>query len=101
VTLDYGPFAFMERYMPNYNPWVGGGVPYSFSKQPQAAAINLAGLSSAFFELGRNAAEDEGLSEVCHSAERCSGGLRHDRCTPSSSLARAREWIRRVRAGGD
>ena len=36
VTLDFGPFAFMEKYATYYNPWVGGGLPYSFGKQPQA-----------------------------------------------------------------
>eukprot|EP00966_Prymnesium_polylepis_P122510 2832214-Prymnesium_polylepis.1 len=51
VTLDYGPFAFMEKFAPMYNPWVGGGVPYCFARQPQAAAVNLAGLSAAFAEL--------------------------------------------------
>ncbi len=35
VTLDYGPFAFMERFNPLYNPWVGGGRPYCFGQQPQ------------------------------------------------------------------
>ena len=40
VTLDYGPFAFMERFNLLYNPWVGGGLPYSFAKQPQALATN-------------------------------------------------------------
>ena len=29
VTLDYGPFAFMEKYEPYYNPWVGGGTQYA------------------------------------------------------------------------
>ena len=51
ITLDYGPFAFMEKFQPLYNPWVGGGMPYSFGRQPQAAALNLAGLSAAFVEL--------------------------------------------------
>ena len=48
VTLDYGPFAFMERFTPFYNPWVGGGKPYSYGMQPNAASTNLAGLANAF-----------------------------------------------------
>ena len=36
VTLDYGPFAFMERFDPSYNPWTGGGAPYCYANQPQA-----------------------------------------------------------------
>lgn len=62
VTLDYGPFAFMEKFNPTYNPWVGGGQPYCFGMQPQAAAINLSGLSAPFVELVERAAKDEGLS---------------------------------------
>ena len=51
VTLDYGPFAFMERFQPMWCPWVGGGMPYAFGRQPQAAAVNLVGLSQAFVAL--------------------------------------------------
>ena len=69
VTLDYGPFAFMERFQPLYNPWVGGGVPYAFGRQPQAAAINLNGLASAWVDLVERVGKAEGLSgrEVSHS----------------------------------
>ena len=51
VTLDYGPFAFMEKYSTFYNPWVGGGKEYSFAMQPTAASKNLAGLANAFAAL--------------------------------------------------
>ncbi len=61
VTLDYGPFAFMERFAPMYNPWVGGGVPYAFGRQPQAAAVNLAGLAPSFIELVQLVGKQEGL----------------------------------------
>ena len=46
VTLDYGPFAFMERYEPYYNPWVGGGRPYSYGMQMEAAATNLGSVAA-------------------------------------------------------
>ena len=36
VTLDYGPFGFLERFDPMHCPWVGGGAEYSFGRQPQA-----------------------------------------------------------------
>lgn len=62
ITLDYGPFAFMERFQPLYNPWVGGGLSYSFARQPQAAATNLAGLSAVFSELVRLVGKRQALS---------------------------------------
>ena len=64
VTLDYGPFAFMERFVPMYNPWVGGGPQYAFGRQPQAAAVNLAGLAPSFIELVQLAGTKEGLSKA-------------------------------------
>lgn len=64
ITLDYGPFAFMEKYVPQYNPWVGGGVPYSFIRQPHAAAINLSGLAAVFIELLKEVGKKEGLSSA-------------------------------------
>jgi uncharacterized protein YdiU (UPF0061 family) len=62
ITLDYGPFGFMERYSPTYCPWVGGGLPYAFERQPQAAAVNLVGLSEAFASLAESVGRSEGLS---------------------------------------
>jgi len=60
-TLDYGPFGFMERYNPAWNPWVGGGIPYAFARQPNAAAVNLVGLSEAFARLVQVVGESETL----------------------------------------
>ena len=74
ITLDYGPFAFMEKFQPLYNPWVGGGMPYSFGRQPQAAALNLAGLSAAFVELLEAVGKEEGLT--AEKMERQVGELR-------------------------
>jgi len=51
VTLDFGPFAFMEKFALYYNPWVGGGKPYSYGMQPNAASTNLVGLANAFAAL--------------------------------------------------
>lgn len=40
-TLDYGPFGFMERFEPFYQPWTGGGQHFSFFNQPAAAEANF------------------------------------------------------------
>lgn len=40
-TLDYGPFGFIDRFDPKYQPWTGGGVHFSFLNQPQAAEQNF------------------------------------------------------------
>jgi uncharacterized protein YdiU (UPF0061 family) len=40
-TLDYGPFGFMDQFDPNYQPWTGGGIHFSFLNQPQAALENF------------------------------------------------------------
>ena len=63
-TMDYGPFGWMERFDPGWCPWVGGGAPYAFGAQPQAAAVNCAGLSDAFAQLVRDAAADDGLPKA-------------------------------------
>ena len=60
----------MEKFEPYYNPWVGGGRPYSYAMQPEAAATNLGvaalgtagtGLAGAFAALALHllAAEEE------------------------------------------
>ena len=40
-TLDYGPFGFIDRFDPTYQPWTGGGAHFSFLNQPQAAERNF------------------------------------------------------------
>ena len=40
-TLDYGPFGFCEVYNPEFQPWTGGGIHYSFLNQPVAAEKNF------------------------------------------------------------
>jgi uncharacterized protein YdiU (UPF0061 family) len=40
ITLDYGPFGFMDNFEPKYQPWTGGGMHFSFLNQPQAAERN-------------------------------------------------------------
>ncbi|RXJ90638.1 hypothetical protein CRV01_05675 [Arcobacter sp. CECT 8983] len=46
-TLDYGPFGFIDMFDPNYQPWTGGGIHFSFFNQPQAAQKNFKSFCSA------------------------------------------------------
>ena len=46
-TLDYGPFGFMEVFDPDYQPWTGGGMHFSFLNQEQAAQQNFKMFCSA------------------------------------------------------
>ena len=46
-TLDYGPFGFIDQFDPQYQPWTGGGVHFSFLNQPQAAERNFQMLCTA------------------------------------------------------
>jgi uncharacterized protein YdiU (UPF0061 family) len=62
VTMDYGPFAFMERFQEDYNPWIAGGRPYSYSRQPQAAADNLRALAKPFEMLIEMSGAEAGLT---------------------------------------
>ena len=41
VTLDYGPFGFLEKYNPNWGMWIGAGDHYAFSNQPLAMEANF------------------------------------------------------------
>ena len=40
-TLDYGPFGFCDVFNPQYQPWTGGGLHFSFLNQPLAAERNF------------------------------------------------------------
>jgi len=40
-TLDYGPFGFIDMFDPEYQPWTGGGIHFSFLNQPKAAERNF------------------------------------------------------------
>ena len=40
-TLDYGPFGFIDMFDPQYQPWTGGGVHFSFFNQANAAQRNF------------------------------------------------------------
>lgn len=46
-TLDFGPFGFIDKFDPRYQPWTGGGVHFSFLNQPIAAERNFQMLCTA------------------------------------------------------
>lgn len=47
VTLDYGPFGFMEVFDPYYQPWTGGGEHFAFWNQSVAAERNFESFCTA------------------------------------------------------
>ena len=48
-TLDYGPFGFVERYDPLYQPFTSDqDGKFAFMRQPSAMHMNLMTLSEAF-----------------------------------------------------
>ena len=54
VTLDYGPFGFIEVFDPYYQPWTGGGEHFSFWNQPVAAERNFEMFCTALMPLLKN-----------------------------------------------
>jgi len=40
-TLDFGPFGFIDKFDPDYQPWTGGGRHFAFLNQPNAAERNF------------------------------------------------------------
>ena len=65
VTLDYGPFGFIEKFDPNYQPWTGGGEHFSFWNQPVAAGRNFEMFCTALQPLlEKEASALEELNEI-------------------------------------
>lgn len=50
-TLDFGPFGFMDKYDPKYQPWTGGGNHFAFFNQPNAAERNFFSFCTALHPL--------------------------------------------------
>ena len=64
-TLDYGPFGFMDRFDPHYQPWTGGGVHFSFLNQPKAAERNFSMFCLALKPLlGSDQKKQDALDEI-------------------------------------
>ncbi len=53
-TLDYGPFGFIDRFDPGYQPWTLGGAHFSFLNQPRAAERNFEMFCGALLPLLEN-----------------------------------------------
>ena len=60
VTVDYGPFGFIERYDPKWGMWIGSGQHFSFLNQPAAAAANFRMFASSLEPL----LDDSGKREL-------------------------------------
>lgn len=57
LTIDYGPYGFMDAYIPRYIPNHSDAAGrYAFSRQPQIALWNLAALGQALLPLCDEAA---------------------------------------------
>mmetsp|Transcript_48579 Transcript_48579/g.90511 ORF Transcript_48579/g.90511 Transcript_48579/m.90511 type:complete len:594 (+) Transcript_48579:148-1929(+) len=54
LTIDYGPFGFMEAFDPQFTPNVTDldGLMYCFQNQPEAVKFNLVQLANSFMGLG-------------------------------------------------
>ncbi|MEH6443687.1 MAG: protein adenylyltransferase SelO family protein [Oceanospirillaceae bacterium] len=65
-TLDYGPFGFCELFSPQYQPWTGGGLHFSFFNQPLAAERNFQMFCSALKPLltSKDASHTEALQQL-------------------------------------
>jgi uncharacterized protein YdiU (UPF0061 family) len=63
LTLDYGPYGFLEGYDPAWTPNTtdAEGRRYCYGRQPQIALWNLARLAGALRPLG---ADDDGLQRA-------------------------------------
>ena len=60
LTLDYGPFGFMERFEKDWSMWVGSrGGPYGFLNQQVAAGKNLDALLQSLLPLADAVEEQE------------------------------------------
>ena len=47
ITLDYGPFGFMDLYNRRKNFWTGGGNHFSYYNQPTAMGVNFVTLCNS------------------------------------------------------
>lgn len=53
-TIDYGPYGWMERFDPQYQPFTSDQEgKFAFIRQPQAMAVNVAVLGETFEKLVR------------------------------------------------
>lgn len=63
LTIDYGPFAFMEQFDPDFTPnGSDGSARYSYSRQPEACRFNIKKLSESLDGLVCNSDVDIALA---------------------------------------
>lgn len=60
VTMDYGPFGFMERFSAHWGMWIGAGDHFAFGNQPAAAERNFGMLAKSLLPL----LDDAGAAEA-------------------------------------
>jgi uncharacterized protein YdiU (UPF0061 family) len=63
-TLDYGPFGFCEIFDPEFQPWTGGGMHFSFFNQPNAGLANFEMFCIALRPLLENSKELEEFERI-------------------------------------
>lgn len=54
LTLDYGPFGFMDKFDPQWNPWIDGGKHFAYINQPEACRQNFCTFVDAVATLFHN-----------------------------------------------
>ena len=106
LTIDYGPFAWMEAFDPDYTPNTSdaGGRRYRFGAQPAMMRWNLAALAQALSPL----VEDlHPLTEGLHTYDRVLAECRQQQACDRLGLADAgramalkKRWERLMQAAG-
>lgn len=62
-TLDYGPYGFLEKYDPFYQPFTSDmDGKFSFMRQPSAMAVNMITLASSFGTLLTAKCQEAGMN---------------------------------------
>jgi len=51
LTIDYGPFGFVEKYDPKWGMWIHAGEHFAFMNQPNAAFMNFKTFAQSVAEL--------------------------------------------------
>lgn len=63
-TIDYGPYGWLERFDPSYQPFTSDGEgKFSFLKQPTAMNVNVAVLGESIEVLIHAALQRDGITD--------------------------------------
>lgn len=64
ITMDYGPFGWMEEYNPLFAKWTGSGQHFGFLNQPSAGFVNFQVLAESVVPvIATNEADSEEVLE--------------------------------------